>query len=406
MTGGNRPLRAPAARSAAYGGLNGAYWMLYCVAVSYAGVFLLARGYTNSQVGLIIALGYVLGLAVQAVAAPLADRQGRAPVAVMLAEGLFALAGVLALALLPGRGPALTAAMTVVIALAVALQPMVNAFSFYLERFGSPVPFGLCRSVGSAAYALLSAGLGVLTVRAGANVVPVAALWVLALFLGLGLLFFLAGTPPVPAARPEPASGQAPGSAALIRGCPGFPALLAGTALIFFGHAFVLNFTIQIVNGVGGDSGDMGALAAYIAVLELPGMWLFDRLRRRFTCTGMIKFSALFFMTKNLLMPLAGSMAGLYGAAFFQALSFPLYIPASVRYVGEHMPPGHINKAQSLLTGMITVGNICISALGGVMLDQLGLTPSLVIAAASTAGGALVICLGMKKEQKPQTANT
>ncbi|MCD8087914.1 MAG: hypothetical protein LUE22_04915 [Oscillospiraceae bacterium] len=200
-----RVLQGGKSRSAAYGALNGAYWMLYCVAVSYAGVFLLDRNYSSSQIGAIIAAGYVLGLLLQSAAAPLADRAGRAPVAVMTVEAAGIALTLLVLMHSPEKGLFLTATFTVLIALVVSIQPQVNAFTFYLERFGTEIPFGLCRGVGSASYAALSAVMGLLTVRVGILSIPAAGLIVAALFLFLMLLFCRAGIPP---RRPRSPSGR------------------------------------------------------------------------------------------------------------------------------------------------------------------------------------------------------
>ncbi|MCD8116049.1 MAG: MFS transporter [Oscillospiraceae bacterium] len=404
---GKKSLQGRKARSAAYGALNGAYWMLYCVAVSYAGVYLLDRDYSSSQIGAIIAAGYVLGLLLQSAAAPLADRAGRAPVAVMSVEAAGIALTLLALMSSPEKGFFLTAIFTLLIALVVSIQPLVNAFTFYLERFGTEIPFGLCRGVGSASYAALSAVMGLLTVRVGILTIPAAGLMVAVLFLFLMILFCRAGIPPAPPQKPKwtEDDGEKRGLAAYARRYRSFLFLLGGMALIFFGHSFFLNFTIQIVNGVGGDSGDMGILNAYIAILELPGMWMFDRLHRKYSCTGMLKFAGIFFALKNTLIFTAGSMLGLYGATFFQALSYPLFIPASVRYVGEHMDLKDMNKSQSLLTAMITIGNICVSAVGGFLIDGAGLKIALAVAAACTIAGAAVLLLGMKKDRADTISN-
>ena len=45
------------------------YIMGYCSIYSYAAVFLLARGFTNSQVGLTLTLSSVMGLLVQPIVA-------------------------------------------------------------------------------------------------------------------------------------------------------------------------------------------------------------------------------------------------------------------------------------------------------------------------------------------------
>ena len=388
-------IRSGREQTCVYAGMNGAYWMLYCVAMAYAGVFLQSRGYSNAELGGVLAAGSVTGLVVPSVLAALADRGAKAPVWVMGIAAAVTGGLLTVLLLLPGRSLAVTVVFVLVQAMVIALQPLVNAFAFYLERLGIAVPFGLCRSVGSLAYAVVSAILGVLTVRAGAQTIPAAGL---AVILGMGclLVWFARGEAP-----PRPARTKSGGQngAALLKNWS-FLWMLAGTVLLFCGHAFVMNFTIQIVQTVGGDSGDMGGLAAYAAVLELPAMVLFDRLCRRFSCGGMLRFAAVFFAVKGAAVLIVSSMAGLYGALAFQALSFALFVPASVRYAGEISGAANANKAQAYVTAMITVGNILASAVGGLLIDGAGMKMALAVAAICELAGMLVMVLGVRNKQK------
>lgn len=387
-------MKAAGSLKGAYGALNGVYWMLCCLAYSFSSNFLLGRGYSNSQLGAIVAAGYILGLLLQPVAAALADRTARAPVAVIAGSaGAVGLAA-LAVALLPGNGPAVTAVYCLFLTLVIMLQPLVNAFAFYIERLGTAVPFGICRAVGSLAYGLLAAVLGGLIRRAGENVVPLSGLVAAVLTAGLMVWFASAGTPAPAADRDGPKEGRAGG----VLRQRSFRALLLASALLYFGHSFQSGYTLQIVRGVGGDDGDMGLLTMYAAVLELPTMFLFERLLRRFSCGGMLRFAAVFFAVKNLLVMGAGSLGALYGGMSFQLIAFALFIPASVRYAGEMSGPGDANRAQAYVTAMCTAGSVCASGLGGVLIDRFGLHAALAVTAACACAGALVMVLGVRNE--------
>ncbi len=385
--------RSGRALNGAYGALNGVYWMLCCLAYSFTGVFLLGRGYSNSQLGVIVAAGHVLGLVLQPVLASLADRPARAPLAVIAAVTGAAGLAAAGLICLPGKSWAVTVLTAGFLALVIVLQPLVNGLAYYLERLGAAVPFGLCRAVGSLAYGLLAAVLGRVVLRTGEIAVPAAGILAAAVLLLLAGLFARAGAPD--RARREEGGGASPAGGLLAD--DRFRRMLAATALLFFAHAVLSSFTIQIVENVGGDSGDMGLLTGYIAVLELPGMLLFERLLRRFSAGSLLRFSAVFFPVKTLLALAAGSVAGLYGAMFFQGLSYALFIPASVRWAGQMAGPDRVNRAQAWITAMITVGNICASALGGLLLDGAGVGWTLAAASASAAAGAALMVFGVKK---------
>ena len=57
-----------------YGAIFGAYWIVYAVVSSFASVFMLAKGYTNSQIGITIAAANILAVVMQPLIADFADR--------------------------------------------------------------------------------------------------------------------------------------------------------------------------------------------------------------------------------------------------------------------------------------------------------------------------------------------
>ncbi len=377
----------------AYGALNGVYWMLCCLIYSFSANFLLGRGYSNSALGVIVAAGYILGLSMQPPAAALADRTARAPLAV-IGGSAAAVGAVTALILaLPEKGAALTIVYVLFLALVIMLQPLVNAFAYYIEALGTAIPFGVCRAVGSLTYGVLAAVLGRVILRTGVDAVPGAGLGIAVLMVLLMVWFSRAGTPARPT-ETESAGGSAGG---LLKN-GSFRALLAAVVLLFFSHSFLSGYTIQIVRAVGGDDGDMGMLTMYVAVLELPTMFLFDRLLKRFSCGGLLRFAAVFFAVKNLLVFAAGSLGGVYGGMTLQLLGYALYIPASVRYAGELSGPGDANRAQAYVTAMSTLGSVCASGFGGVLIDAVGVRAALGVTSASAVLGALVMVLGVKNK--------
>lgn len=60
-----------------YSWLQGSFWMSFCIVFNYASVFLLSRGYSNSQIGIVIAVAGVISTLLQPIVAGLADRSRR-----------------------------------------------------------------------------------------------------------------------------------------------------------------------------------------------------------------------------------------------------------------------------------------------------------------------------------------
>ena len=57
-----------------YSAIQGSYWMIYGVICSFASVFLLNKGYSNSEIGIILAAANVLSVVIQPLVADFADR--------------------------------------------------------------------------------------------------------------------------------------------------------------------------------------------------------------------------------------------------------------------------------------------------------------------------------------------
>ena len=75
---------------AAYALLQGFYWMGLGTAIGYCAVYLQGRGYSNLQLGLVMALGYILSLLLSPALASLVDSAKRV--------GVFSVSGALLLA--------------------------------------------------------------------------------------------------------------------------------------------------------------------------------------------------------------------------------------------------------------------------------------------------------------------
>ena len=60
-----------------YACIHGTYWMVYGIVSSFASVFLLGRDYSNTEIGIILAVANILAVVIQPIVADLADRSRR-----------------------------------------------------------------------------------------------------------------------------------------------------------------------------------------------------------------------------------------------------------------------------------------------------------------------------------------
>ena len=169
---------------------------------------------------------------------------------------------------------------------------------------------------------------------------------------------------------------------------------------VFFSNSILNSFMLQIVEGIGGNSEDMGRIFSVMAFLEIPALFFFDKIKERFSCQFILKFAAICFTLKVLLIYLAESVTMIYVAHLLQTLSFGLFLPAMVSFIGEVMAKGEAVKGQALYTVMTTASSMLASVLGGIMLDVSGPGFMLLVSTIVTGLGALVLVLIVDRIKK------
>lgn len=410
--------------NAGYANIFAAYWMFYGVANAFASAYLLPKGYTNAEIGIILAVGSVLAIFLQPIMADIADRSKKlsllgvtqlsAGLLIVLEATLFAMAH---------KSLALWVVFVMIIAWLTALQPLFNSLAFHLEESGVHIHFGVCRGMGSLGFALLTAVLGTFVEMWGANILPAVGELTLAGLLvtiiivkrefegcvkmkaqarSVGVDTGAGGDAEVPLPLPLDSVDKQEeiNLWRFIHDNKLFLILNIGVIGLYFSNAVLNNFMLQIVNAVGGTSEDMGRVLAVMAFMEMPALFFFDKVKVRFSCQTLLKVAAVGFTLRVALIFLAKSMTVIYLAHIFQTLGFALFLPAMVVFIGDVMRHGEAVKGQAFFTAMTTVAAMISSVLGGIMLDVRDAHFMLLVSTLVTAAGALVIIIVVGKIRK------
>lgn len=404
-----------------YGGIHAAYWMYYGVVASFNAAFLLARGYTNSEIGIILAVASVLSVLIQPLLADLADRSRRLDViGVSQISTLVMMAAGAGLFLFREKSLPLWLLYVAVSAGLLALQPLLNSLCFKLEESGHHVNFGICRSCGSLGYALFVILLGVMVEKSGAGILPVAgevtlgALLVLLVLVKKSFSEALlrkkygdrAAAGAIEAGGEESKPVEAPAAredinlAEFVRRNRLFVALNLAIIVLFFQNYIANNYMLQLVEGVGGNAADMGRIFSVMAFMEIPGLFFFEKIAKRFSLESLLIFSAFAFVAKFAVIYIAESVFMLYVAHIFQAVSFPIFLSGMVAYTDSRMSKGEAVKGQSLYTACITVSSVFAGVLGGIMLDMAGPKFMAGVSTISAVAGAVLVTLILQKMKK------
>ena len=398
-----------------YGAIFGTYWIIYAVVSSFASVFMLAKGYTNSQIGITLAVANVLAVVMQPLIADFVDRSKRLDVigttTIMTVCMMIFTIGMLTF---KGGSLGLCVVFVLLIAFHTVLQPLFNSLAFRLEEAGVSINFGIARSVGSLAYSIFCAVFGTIVDHLGINVMPAASelscLLLIASLAFTGYYFRKGKALQGRTKFTEPAAGrkQEDGQTSeeieeeinlvqFIRRNKMFFIMNLGVLGLFFSNAVLNNYMAQICSGVGGTTEDMGRILGVMAFLEIPTMVFFKQLRNRFSCQFLLKVAAVGFTVKIAICWIANSVVLLYIGQLFQPVSFALFLPGMVYFSDEMMSRGEAVKGQALYTTMITITTIFATLLGGVILDGSGPKMLTFVSTLLTAAGALVVILAVDK---------
>ena len=170
--------------TAVYAGIQGSYSMIYAGIGSFVSVYLLAQGFSNSEIGLCVSIANLLAVFIQPGLANWADRSEKVKLTdIITGIGLFLL--VVLLALFWAKGHTFWVFSLFVLALAAhgVFQPFINALNQRFLKKGYAINFGLCRSAGSVGFALVTGLLGSIVMIYGNQSILMASLICLILLM-------------------------------------------------------------------------------------------------------------------------------------------------------------------------------------------------------------------------------
>lgn len=382
-----------------YALIQGTYWMFYVVAGIFVSVYMLGKGYSNTSIGVVIAVGNIMAVFMQGIIANITDRSQRVNnitvIKVMLIVLFILTAAVLAIG---QKSLVLTVVYTALIVVHTALHPFVNALSFTLGESGEYVSFGIGRSIGSFSAAVLGLVMGYLATDFGVDVIPFSGILILLLMEAVMLITgrhykSMCAVKGIETAGSE-GEGQEDkiGFLEFIGRNLGFMLLSLGVVALFFGNVILENFTIQIVESIGGNTEQMGIVIFVMSILEMPAMLLFDKLKERFSYVFLLRVSAIFFAAKIVMIYMAQSMTFIYIAQLNQMLGYGLMFPAMVGFIDNIMSKGEAVRGQAMFTTAITAGNVLGCVFGGRILDVSTAKTLLLISSIITVAGTVIIC--------------
>ena len=386
-----------------YAAVQGSFWATFCIIFAYASVYLLSKGYSNSQIGVVIAVAGAISAILQPIVADFADRSERVSLAHIITFWAAIIIAVSAALLIPNMNFMLIGIFYgVAVAGLQILTPLVNAIGMEYMNKGVPINFGVARGIGSISYAAISFIIGKMVERYNTNTIPMMCILLYVILITASLTFHFTtsidGVKVNKSKNPESGIEKKEASEkSFFAKYKLFFLLLVGVTFSFISHNLLNNYMFQIMSYHGGGSSDMGTALSIAATIELPTMLGFSLLIKKFRSGTLLKVSGTFFMIKALFTFLAPNVFGIYIAQCTQILGFALQVPASVYYVNALMQNKDRVKGQAFMTATNTLGSIAGSLAGGFLLDGYGVKTLLLTGFLTGVVGMLITFVSTEK---------
>ena len=385
--------------------LQGFYWMIVCCAISLGSAYLSDRGYSTAGIGVLFALAFAMAALLQPIISINTDNSSRYTVVdVLTVLGIIVTIDLLLACTTTGKSIATGLTFFVGVMFAQLVQPFLNALNFFIEDHGIEMNYGVARANGSLFFFVISLIAGNLMKATSERVLPILGFIASICFMVvlIWMRYTLNNSTKSFAKEYDPFEKRQAGEQITVKTVKKFITenmtffvIMIGVTCFFFGHVLINNFIYQITNHVGGDEADTGGILALAALVELPAMIFFNKIKYKFSTKLLFGVSALFFFIKILFTSIATSVGMLYFSMIFQALAFALFIPASVHFVDEFMSDKDAVKGQAFLVVAMTLANALASFLGGGFMYTCGVTFSLWFSTVITLAGVLICIYGL-----------
>ncbi len=351
---------------------QGLFWMMFCIGTGFISLYLQDRGIGTVGIGAVTALFGALAALLQPILGGICDRSSRITwrrMILMLAIPFLVLC--IIMPFVPGKwvGAVFIGALLL---LGNIIMPFINSANFYYTQAGEYINFGVARGIGSGLYAVLALLIGALAQKFGAQVVPICGIAIT--FFFIIVIFRMPPTNEVVKKIPKDKSKQ---KAFLLR-YPVFVIMLLAALMMLTSHNIATTYLLQIIQSLGGDSSQLGVALAIQAIVEVPVLFSFSKLIKRFRPATLMLIASVGYAIRAILYALSSSLIMLYLTQFTQMFSFAIFASASVYYTSESIKEEDQTTGQAYMGSMMAAGTVIGSLLGGWLLQLAGMGTMLI----------------------------
>lgn len=387
-----------------YAAVNIGFMLLVSGSLGFAYNYLSQSGFDAGTIGTTMSLVSLGGVFLGPAAGDLVDRSSKITQKMFISGSMIVVAVLsILLLLIPSGSPLILPVIILAFMSSTVGMPLLNSMAFIYEKAGGVINYGLCRGLGSAAYAIGSNIVGLLWGQFGRNTLPY---WVV---LGAVLTFIAINLmPDAPkesstcddANDKDATRKESSTMLAFFGKYPSMVIVILSLVLVYFCHNIVNTYMGAILaEFVPTDQVEsvQGTALFIQAMVELPTMFGFALIMKRLSIDRIMAIAMVFYSIKHVLVLFCSSVPMFYAAMVLQMLSFAAITPATVYFVAEHIHEEDLNKGQAVFATTNTVGGLLASFVGGWLFQLLSVHIGLSIGVVASIAGTILMILGTRR---------
>ena len=348
-----------------YSALLGVHTMMLCPGLNFVAQYLSDAQISARSIGILVAVSCLIAVVLQQFFGRLVDKNlldGRK--LLLLLTTVVTLTGLYSAYLDAGTLKAIT--FSSLLCITLIMLPILNSFSFFYKNKGVSVNYGVARGCGSMSFCACSIILGFLTAQIGTIVVPLS-------YGLLGAIFFaIMFSMPTLKGNVQSTKPQETSTLQLSK-FPAFRLMLIGLSLVMLFHNMIMTYFIYAIELVGGDNSNLGIALGIAALLEIPVLFAYTRVKGQTPSKIFLTASGIAFFVKAALFVFAQSVTMIYLIQCLQIVSYGLMAAARVYYVDETVGKKYEATGQAYMAATETIGIVLGSIVGGVLLQSFGI---------------------------------
>lgn len=382
-----------------YALVNIGYLLLVCGTLGYAYNFLSQSGFDDGTTGLVITIISLLGVFAGPTAGAIVDKSQTITQKTFIAASMVVTIVLSAiLTMLPNGSPIIIPVVIIAFMSASIGMPLLNGMAFIYEREGGVINYGLCRGLGSAAFAVGSNIVGRLWSAFGKGALPVYIIVTALLTLGAIMLMPNVSDDIEVTSDDEP-TGESISMFQFFGKYRDITLVVLALILMYFCH-FIINTYMAKVIGmfVNTNIETIQGNALFIAaMLELPAMFGFSFILNRLGVNRILVIASILYSVKHIITFMSVNVPMFYAAMTLQMVSYAALVPAVVYFANEHVAEEDRNKGQAVFAAASSVGGLLASFLGGWLFTLLPVRGVLGIGAFASVCGTLLLIFALRK---------